>query len=313
MLNWVGREARNCPDSAASLAQEDVTSEFFRYLFNAEYEKSLTLCHGDRNLYVALSKAFETVNVSRSSEVNFRRYLDRLEVLTEDMKISERSDVGRILQDGRKFSARKLSAIYENIISMQDAAARCPGCPGREGNAYIGTALKVAEPIVDSFIAHHDSQIWPYPFADIFSIGLGFNLNQKNQVLSADFRPKFLTFDKYSIDLSLAYHDFGNELADDDYFSTAVGLTRHNQENALLLTTWSVGYQYETEGDNVYDSDLESVYLKGGFLNEPISLKYLHRIDDIEKYEVQTRASNAFVLTLDLAKVCKMALPEWCG
>jgi predicted acylesterase/phospholipase RssA len=314
LLQWVNAQAQNCPqDMKQGLSHEDSSIDFFKYLYNIEFDKALPICQQRQNINIALTKAFATTSVTHDSKVNYSEYLDRLDAYVKDLDIADGSDLQLILTNGRKFTAQKLSDIYQNVIQMQQLAAGCESCRGRAGNQYIGTALKVAEPIVDSYLTHHDSQIWPLPIYDVLAISYGFNINQNNHVLELDYRPKALTFARMSIDFSLAYHDFGQQLANDDYQSFSVGLVHHNDDNAFLLTTWSVGYQYETKGAKVYDQDLDSIYLKGGFLNELLSLKYLYRLDDMPKYPVITRESQALVLTIDMSKLCKMALPDWCG
>ena len=314
LLQWVKSQQQFCPaDRQLDLAHEDSNIDFFRYLYNSEFEKSLTLCRESQNTNIALSKSFGTVSVTHDSQTNYTEYLDTLDGYVQDLTIPHGSDLELILKDGRKFTSQKLAGIYENIIQMQKSAASCDNCPGQLGNQYIGTALKVAEPIVDSYLYHHDSQIWPLPIRNVLSLSYGFNLDQKNHVLEMGYRPKALTFSNLSIDMTLGYHDFGSELADDDYLSAGIALTHHNENMSFLLTTWSLGYQYESKGDKVYDSDLESVFLKGGFLNELISLKYLYRLDDIQKHSVITRDSQAIVLTVDISKLCKMVLPGLCG
>lgn len=314
MLQWVKSLNNGCPvEEGVQLSHEDSDIDFFRYLFNTEFEKSLTICQKNKNLNIALSKSFGTVRISGKADINYSNYLDRLDSYVPELDLATGSDLDYILKDGRKFTANKLSQIYENVIEIQQAAADCKTCPGRIGNRYLGTALKVAQPIVDSFLSHHDSQIWPLPIKDILSVKYGVNLNQKNHVLGLDVRPKALSFGNLSIDMSLAYQDYGRELANDDYLSLSVGLTHHNDSNGFLLATWGVGYQYETKGDHVYDHDLNSVYLKAGLLNELLSLQYLHRLDDIERYSVITRKSTAVVMTLDVSKLCQMVLPGWCG
>ncbi len=314
LLQWVKSQQQFCPsDRKLNLAHEDSNIDFFRYLYNSEFEKSLTLCRESQNTNIALSKSFATVSVTHDSQINYTEYLDTLDGYVQDLNIAHGSDLELILKDGRKFTSQKLAGIYENIIQMQKSAASCDSCPGQLGNQYIETALKVAEPIVDSYLYHHDSHIWPLPIRNVLSLSYGFNLGQKNHVLEMAYRPKALTFSKLSIDMTLGYHDFGSELADDDYISAGIALTHHNENMSFLLTTWSLGYQYESKGDKVYDSDLESVFLKGGFLNELISLKYLYRLDDIQKHSVITRDSQAIVLTVDVSKLCKMVLPDLCG
>jgi predicted acylesterase/phospholipase RssA len=314
LMQWIRSQPQQCfTDRKLKLSHEDSNVDFFRYLYNSEFDKSLEVCREKQNMNIALAKSFGTVSVTHSSETNYSAYLDRFDTYAVDLDIDHGSDMERILKDGRKFTAEKISGIYENIIQMQQSAANCESCSDRLGNQYIGTALKVAKPVVDSFLYHHDSQIWPLPIKDVLAVSYGFNLNQKNHVLELDYRPKALTFGNMSIDLSLGYHDFGSELADDDYASLGFGLIHHNDKNALLLTTWGIGYQYETKGLNVYDTELNSVYLKGGFLNEIFSLKYLYRLDNIEKHTVITRESQALVLTVDMSKLCQMVLPNWCG
>ena len=314
LLLWINAQPQFCPsDQQIHLAHEDSNIDFFRYLYNSEFNKSLDICREHQNVNIALSKSFGTVNVTHDSQVNYTEYLNTFDDHTRDLHIAHGSDLDLILRDGRKFTSQKLAGIYENIIQMQKAAASCENCPGQLGNQYIETALKVAEPIVDSYLYHHDSKIWPLPIQDILSLSYGFNLGQKNHVLELGFRPKALSFGKMSVDMSLGYHDFGSELADDDYLSAAVALTHHNDSLSFLLTTWSLGYQYESKGDKVYDTDLDSVFIKGGFLNELLSLKYLYRLDDIHKHSVTTRDAQAIVLTVDVSKLCKMVLPDWCG
>jgi predicted acylesterase/phospholipase RssA len=314
LMQWIKSQPQQCfDDTRLKLSHQDSNTDFFRYLYNIEFDKSLAICQEKQNLNIALSKAFGTVSVTHTSQTEYSKYLDSFDTYAKDLNIARGSDMERILKDGRKFTAEKLSGIYENIIQMQQTAANCETCSGRLGNQYIGTALKVAEPIVDSFLYHHDSQIWPLPINDVLAVSYGFNMHQKNHVLGLEYRPKALTFSNLSIDMSLAYHDFGQALADDDYISLGVGLMHHNDENAFLLSTWGVGYQYESKGDNVYDTELDSVYLKGGFLNELLSLKYLYRLEDIQQHSVITRASQAVVMTVDVSKLCKMVLPGWCG
>lgn len=314
LMQWIKLQPQQCfTDAQLKLSHEDSSVDFFRYLYNSEFDKSLAICQEKQNMNIALSKAFGTVSVTHNSETDYSAYLDRFDTYAVDLDIARGSDMQRILKDGRKFTAQKVSGIYENIIQMQQSAADCESCSGRLGNQYIGTALKVARPVVDSFLYHHDSQIWPLPIKDVLAISYGFNLNQKNQVLALEYRPKALTFSNMSIDMSLGYHDFGRELADDDYASLGVGLIHHNDINAFLLTTWGLGYQYETKGLNVYDTEVDSLYLKGGFLNEIVSLKYLYRLDDIQKHSVITREPHSLVLTVDVSKICQMVLPHWCG
>jgi hypothetical protein len=314
LMHWIQSQPQQCfDDRRLELSFEDSNVDFFRYLYNSEFDKSLVICREKQNMNIALAKSFGTVSVTHGSQVDYSSYLDRFDTYAEDLKLSRGSDMERILKDGRKFTAEKLSGIYENIILMQQSAANCESCSDRLGNQYIGTALKVAKPVVDSYLYHHDSQIWPLPINDVLAVSYGFNLSQKNNILELEYRPKALTFANMSIDMSLGYHDFGNELEDDDYVSLGIGLVHHNDSNGFLLTTWSVGYQYETKGQNVYDDDLDSVYLKGGFLNELLSVKYLYRLDDIQNYAVKTRESQALVLTVDVSKLCQMVLPDWCG
>lgn len=314
LMQWISSQPQQCfSDKQLRLSHEDSYVDFFRYLYNSEFDKSLAICRESQNMNIALAKSFGTVSVTHDRQIDYSSYLDRFDSYTEPLHIAEGSDMERILKDGRKYTAEKVSGIYENIIQMQHSAAKCVSCSGRTGNQYIETALKVAKPVVDSFLYHHDSQIWPLPIKDVLSVSYGFNLNQKNHVLELDYRPKALTFANMSIDFTLGYHDFGHELADDDYASLGVALIHHNDSNAFLLTTWGIGYQYETQGLHVYENELESIYLKGGFLNEILSLKYLYRLDDIQKYSVITRESQALVLTVDVSRLCQMALPDWCG
>ncbi len=314
LMQWIKSQPQQCfDDTRLKLSYEDSNVDFFRYLYNSEFDKSLVICREKQNMNIALAKSFGTVSVTHGSQVDYSSYLDRFDTYAGDLDLGHGSDMERILKDGRKFTAEKVSGIYENIIQMQQSAANCENCSGKLGNQYIGTALKVAKPVVDSYLYHHDSQIWPLPIKDVFSVSYGFNLSQKNNLLELGYRPKGLTFANMSIDMSLGYHDFGRELADDDYASLGIGLIHHNDSNAFLLTTWGIGYQYETKGQHVYDTDLGSVYLKGGFLNEILSLKYLYRLEDIQDYSVITRESQALVLTVDVSKLCQMVLPHWCG
>lgn len=315
VLSWVeSLDFSVCEGGDHSLLSDEENSvEFFRYLYNTEYEKSLALCNQNKNVHIVLARSFGNVGVTRSSQLDYSEYLDRLDIYAKDLTLSKNSGLKLILTNGRKYTAQKLSNVYENIVEMQTKAGACETCPDHVANQYIGTGLKVIEPIVDSFISHHDSGIWPLPIQEEFSVNYGFNLSQKNQILSLDYRPKAFTFGRQSIDMSLAFHDYGGELGNDDYASVAIGLTQHSNRQGFVLTTWSLGYQHETKGSRLFPNALDSLYLKVGLLNELISFKYLYRLDDIPPQSIQTRADQAFVLSIDVSKVCKMVLPDWCG
>jgi hypothetical protein len=193
---------------------------------------------------------------------------------------------------------------------MQDLASRCDNCDSRLANKRIGEALKVVEPMVSSFLTHLDTDIWPLPIYDTLGISYGLNMSQRDQIISLDYRPDFLTYKNISTDFSLAYHYFGNEFENDHYKSFSVGLTRHNEN--IFFPTWGVGFQYETKGESVYSKEVNSLYVKGSFLNEFITVKLLHRTGTLEDNAVSTRLGNVLELTMDLSKVCQMVLPHVC-
>jgi len=287
-----------------------LTLDFFRYLYNSEFNKSLRIEDVRSNKYIALAKAFGTVNKTKSNVISYTDYLNNLSRVKQSLQLRDTDDLHKILYQGKSYTAEKVSQIYDNVIHMQTLSSRCETCESHIPNQKIGEVLKVVEPIVDSYLAHHDTEIWSLPLAGTLGFSYGLNMTQRNQVLSLDYRPRGLTYKKISTDFSLGFHRFGSEFANDHYQSFSVGLTRHN--NNIVFPTWGIGYQYETEGRNIYTENVDSLYLKGSLLNELITIKFLHRLDTLEQNAIQTREDNVLILTMDLAKICQIALPGLC-
>ena len=286
------------------------TLDFFRYLYNSEFNKSLRIEAERSNKYIALAKAFGSVNKTKSNVISYTDYLDNLSRVKQSLQLEKTDDLYKILYQGKSYTAEKASQIYANLIHMQYLSSSCASCDSHLPNQKIGEVLSVVEPIVDSYLAHHDTEIWSLPIAGAFGFSYGLNMTQRNQVFSLDYRPEELTHKKISTDFSLGFHRFGSEFANDHYQSLSVGLTRHNDN--IIFPTWGFGYQYETKGRNIYSEAVDSLYLKGSLLNELITIKFLHRLGTLEQNAIQTREDNVLILTMDLAKICQIALPGLC-
>ncbi len=297
-------------DHSVDAQTRRVSSNFFKYLYNTEFDKSLVIQQLESNRYIALTRAFGTVNKTGSDDLNYSLYLQNLDKLKLKLNLNEQDDLYKILYSGKKYTSQKVSQIYENIIQMQSLAAGCVACENELANEKIGDALKVIKPVVDSYLDHLDSGIWPLPIKETIAIKYGFNISQKNQLLSLEFRPKSLRFKNISTDFGVAIQHFGNELANDNYRSASVGLSYHR--DSVVLPTLGFGYQYETKGDTVYARDLNSVYLKASLLDEVFSIKFLYRLDKVEQYAITTRDDVAIELTTDLSKICQMIFPRVC-
>ena len=321
------KNAKTSETSAKNVAINAEAINFIKYLYDSEYDESLLSSDmkiNVKNKYIALSRSFGVINKNNLIHVDYAGYLKNLKtylkgsVLT-DLNIKKDDDLFKILNNGKTYTSEKISGMYKNIIQMQDLASDCVLCVDNSLNKGLGTIFKVAEPVVDSYLSHYESNIWPKPLYKEFGFSYGFNINQKNHVYSIDWRPEFFSSSSYksSIDFSLNYHDFGAELNDDDYGSYSVGLIKH--ESGIGMPTWGVGYQHETKGENIYDSSLASVFVKMSFLNEIVSLKYLHRLDDVKKFSVvsmedshkqfsvSTREDNVWVISFDISKIFEIA------
>ena len=309
VLIWIEGIALPTGDSVKQSIRSS-SLDFFRYLFNSEFDKSLPIKDAERNTYIALAKSFGTVNKTRNDELDYLRYLKNLDKFKDKLLLREQDDLYKILYKGKKYTSEKVSKIYQNIIQMQDLSANCVLCKHSVANEKIGDGLKLVQPIVDSYLNHLDSGAWPLSIYDVFSINYGFNVSQKNQLLSLDFRPKSLIYKKVSVDFGLGFHRFGSELGNDHYQSVSAGLAYHR--DSVVLPTIGFGYQYETKGRKVYRDELNSLYIKASWLDELFSVKMLYRLDEIQQYSVSTRDDMAFVLTADVSKFCQMILPSWC-
>ncbi len=306
VLKWI----ESISDTGVEESQINPSSlNFFKYLYNTEFDKSLLISESS-NMYIALSQAFGSVNIIRNNDISYSEYLLNLDKLKYKLDLQPEDDLYKILYAGKKYTSQKVAKIFENIIQMQDLAANCDLCENGQANEKIGDTLKVVEPMVDSYLTHLDTGIWPLSIYDVLTVSYGFNISQKNQVLSLDFRPKFLSFNKLSTDFSMALHRFGNELANDNYQSASLGLTYHR--DSLVVPTIGLGYQFETKGAKVYSSDLNSLYLKSSLMNEILSIKLLYRLDEVEQNTIITRDDIAFVITADIAKICQMVSPGFC-
>ena len=305
LLNWIN----------AMPHSNSTSREFIKYLYDSEHTKSLlkpVIKDNKINTYVALSMSFEQVNKTNSKSISYLDYLQRLRTFEKYMDIAAGSDLDKIINNGRTFTSLKISKIMENVIQMQDLSGSCELCKNRDLNNNIGTALKVAETVVDAYLSHHESNIWPKPLFGVLGFNYGFNASQKNQVYGLEYRPEidFLSSRSFSLDLGLSHHDFGGELADDDYDSASISLVYHT--DSLLFPSWGIGFQHETKGDNVYAQDLESTFVKANFLNELITVKFLYRLDEVTKNSIQTRGQEALVISTDLIRICQMVLPNAC-
>lgn len=305
LLNWIKYQ---------SVADEE-SFQFLQYLYDSEYDKSLASekqSQGYINTYIALSKSFETIDKASTDTLSYLKYLGNLREFKPRLKLLPGSDLEKILNSGKTYTSRKVSKMYENIILMQELAGDCYLCENNQLDENIATGLMVGETFVDSYLSQLDSNIWPKPIDGVVGLSYGFNINQKNQVYGLEYRPNLglLSQHSLSIDFGLMRHDFGRELADDDYYSLSLALLKHRDD--LLFTSWGVGYQWDSKGKHVYDEDLSSVFARASFLNELITLKYLYRTDKIRRYNIQTRDRESFVVSIDLSRICQMVALNKC-
>jgi len=276
--------------------------DFFKYLYNTEFDKSLTINQPQENIYIILSRAFNSVKKTEDEGIAFKAYLANLTSLIKKVAIKQSRDLNRLIVDGPRFTEQKLRDIYSNMTSIQKISSDCIDCEGKQINQTIGTILEMAEPVASSVIIRSESGVWPLAVNDVFGVRYGFDISQKDQVLSLGFRKKLKA--KFSADLSVSAHYFGGELIHDHYWSAALGATYHRAD--IGLPTIGLGYQRAGKGRAVYKEEINSVYMDLGLLDELVGVRLLLRLDDLEKYDVKSRDDISFIVSIDLVNLYRI-------
>lgn len=280
----------------------ELNKDFFKYLYNTEFNKSLSIKKPERNIYIILSRAFNSSNKTEKQGIAFKAYLANLAGLINKQAINHSGDLNRLIEDGPQFTEEKLRDIYANMTAIQKISGDCVGCEGKQINQTIGTILEMAEPVASSVIIWSETGTWPLAVNDVFTVRYGFDISQKDQVLDLRFRKKMTA--KFSADLSVSAHYFGGELQHDHYLSAALGATYHR--NDIGLPTIGMGYQRGAKGRTIYKQEINSLYLDLGLLDELVAVRLSLRLDDLEKYAVKTRDDLSFVVSIDLVSLYKI-------
>lgn len=280
---------------------------FIKHLYNTEYDKSLHIDepHQNGNIYIALAKAFESK--SGGQKLSYKEYLSNLRELTRGFAKSTTisDDLKNIIYNGSHYTRVIASQLYDNSLDMQIGLQKCDNCNNDAINDGIGKALMYAQPVAHSLFAHHETGLWPLPWHDVFGLTYGFNFNQKNHTLGFNYRPSWAVLPSVSADFGLGLSYFGSELKSDHYKSLSAGLTYHRDN--FFNPTVGAGYQYETKGEHIYDSNVHSIYLKAGFLGELIYFKYLYRTSPLEYHLTKTRDDSVIEISLDVSKLFAIA------
>ncbi len=299
----LSRISRIAPDTK----NDESVRDFLSYLYNSEFNAIVPYVsrEPDKNINIILSRAFNYINKTTDKGITYKQYLASLKKAVDVEDLRKHPDLNRILYSGEKYTASKLRKIYANLVKIQKEAGKCINCDEDskdDPNQQIYAVLEIVKPVAYSAIYHNEKGVWPLAINDSFSINYGFDISQKNQVLSIDYR--HVLAPRYSLDLSAGAHYFGRELRNDHYSSLSAGLTYHL--SGIVFPTIGIGYERGSEGEKIYKSELSSVYLKGGVMDELVTIKLLRRLDDLEEYSVRTRDEISLVVFFDLSKIARM-------
>ncbi len=220
-------------------SDSELNKGFFKYLYNTEFNKSLTIKQPEKNIYIILSRAFNSLNKTQEQGIAFKAYLANLTGLINKQAINHLGDLNRLIDHGPQFTEEKLRSIYANMTAIQKIAGDCVGCEGKQIKQTIGTILEMARPVASSVIIRSETGIWPLAVNDVFGVRYGFDISQKDQVPGLRFRKKILA--NFSAALSISAHYFGAELNHDHYWSAALGGTYHRAD--IALPTIGLGFQ----------------------------------------------------------------------
>ena len=306
--------------------------DFLRYLLATEYPKSgLIAVSGiaSGNIYIALNKAFGSFSKGVGESIDYTDFITRFAETPGVRSMTSSKDIETIIDHGRAYTERKITRMVENLISLQETTGRCANCKGAECvrclqadcsrceqgdcpeacrtarlDQKIGKYLKTLRPFISAGLAHHRSNIWPKSYDTennfSFDVRYGFNAQQKNQVFTVSARSTtdWLSQSAMSIDYGVDINRFGAELGEDNYHSVHLALTKHYDD--MRFTSASIGYQWNSEGKKIYMEEFESVFIAASFLNELVTVKLEHSVDDIINLPVDTRDDTSLTVSLDV-------------
>ena len=307
---------------------------------NTEFKQRLPINDRTSNLLIALNEAFPKTakfqvekekraakyagidNGTSSSTKDgpkgapFSEYFSKLRGLLEGefkaVSLEPESQTYKLTYQFQGWMSDNMRLAYDNLLKLQKWAANCDdevGCVNRKMNQKIGSLLDFARPLAESYFTYSETGVWPLAYQNPWikrlshTFRYGYDIAEKAQSFTVANRVRL--WPRWSADFNFQRNRFGTELRSDHYKSISAGLTYHR--SSLAINTFGFGFEQAQEGDRIYQEKLDAIYLSVGFVDELATLKYEHRLDDINvNYPVETREKNKINLQFDLVKAFKL-------
>jgi predicted acylesterase/phospholipase RssA len=309
-----------------------VSLNFVKHLYNTEFGQSITIKDKSSNLLIALASAFAdtskfefeklkreqqyTLDENGNPETTgapFAEYFEKLRNLLKtnfsQVSLDAEGQTYQLTFSFHAWMAENMRKGYDNLLKVQNVAVSCKDCVNRKANQQIGNLLKFAKPVAESYFKYSATGVWPLAQTSFISdrmshtLRYGYDISEKSQSLS--FASRYLIMPGMSADFNIQANLFGTELQNDHYQDISLGLTWHKPN--IALSTLGAGYEQASKGSNIYKEKLDSIYFSVGLINEMATVKYVYRLDDINKnYSLETRENYKFSLQFDLIKAYQL-------